>query len=179
MTLSFPCGIFSPIFTLGSVFGRIFGEVFRHWFSYCDPRVYSVVGAAAMASAVTQTISPAVIALEITQDLSLAVPCLLAVIVSGGVSKSFIHSFYDSVLQLRGIPMLPIRPTVAYKRVIIKPANKHRKHRKAMHISSPKALSQVLNIKNTKKRSMTESRVSGIDYSMDWGRSDVDCKLGH
>lgn len=121
-------GIFSPIFTLGSVFGRIFGEVFREFVSpICDPRVYSVVGAATMASAVTQTISPAVIALEITQDLSLAVPCLFAVIIAGGVSKSILHSFYDSVLQLRGIPMLPIRPTVAYKRIFIKSPLKRRR----------------------------------------------------
>ena len=120
VTLSFPCGLFSPVFTLGSVLGRIFGELFRHWFVYPDPRIYSVVGAAAMAAGVTQTISPAVIALEITGDLSLAVPCLIAVIVSGGLSGTLIHSFYDSVLQLRGIPMLPTRPTVAYKRIFRK-----------------------------------------------------------
>eukprot|EP01083_Nonionella_stella_P094739 265897_1 len=127
VTLSVPCGIFSPVFTLGSVLGRIYGEILRKYRPiYCDPRVYSVVGAASMAAGVTQTISPAVIALEITQDLSLAVPCLLAVIVSAGISSSLCHSFYDSVLQLRGIPMLPIRPTVAYKRMMVKPQEMYR-----------------------------------------------------
>eukprot|EP00485_Elphidium_margaritaceum_P021241 CAMPEP_0202718356 /NCGR_PEP_ID=MMETSP1385-20130828/121161_1 /ASSEMBLY_ACC=CAM_ASM_000861 /TAXON_ID=933848 /ORGANISM="Elphidium margaritaceum" /LENGTH=51 /DNA_ID=CAMNT_0049381043 /DNA_START=1 /DNA_END=152 /DNA_ORIENTATION=+ len=51
-----------------------------------------------MAASVTHTISPAVIALEITQDLSLAVPCLLAVVISAGLSGSLTHSFYESVL---------------------------------------------------------------------------------
>ena len=142
VTLSYPCGLFSPVFTLGSVFGRIYGELFRDMFSYCDPRVYSVVGAAAMAAGVTQTISPAVIALEVTQDLSLAVPCLLAVILSGGISGTLTHSFYDSVLQLRGIPMLPIRPTVAYKRILIKPRKKYtsRSRAQSQRTMSPRSL---------------------------------------
>lgn len=161
VTLSFPCGIFSPIFTLGSVFGRIFGEIFRKWFIYCDPRVYSVVGAAAMAAGVTHTISPAVIALEITQDLSLAVPCLLAVIVSGGVSRSLCHSFYDSVLQLRGIPMLPIRPTVAYKRIFIKPKPKKKRQSRSRQ--------NILSISDSHK-------YDGIDFNMDLGRMSIDSK---
>ena len=157
VTLSFPCGIFAPIFTLGSVAGRIFGELLRSWHSFCDPRVYSVVGAAAMAAGVTQTISPAVIALEITGDLKLAVPCLLAVIVSGGVSGSLIHSFYDSVLQLRGIPMLPIRPTVAYKRVFIKPP-------------------RIQKSKNSSKSPTHSQSKNAFDFDMDSMRIGIDSK---
>lgn len=126
ITLAIPCGIFAPVFTLGSVFGRLSGELFSlDLFPVLgadqpDPRTYSVIGAAALASAVTQTISPAVIALEITGDLTLVVPILFAVIISGGISSSLTHSFYDSILQLRGIPMLPIRPTIPYKKVKVR-----------------------------------------------------------
>ena len=196
VTLSYPCGIFSPIFTLGSVFGRIFGELFRNWLAYCDPRVYSVVGAAAMAAGVTQTISPAVIALEITQDLSLAVPCLLAVIVSGGVSTSLIHSFYDSVLQLRGIPMLPIRPTVAYKRIFIKPKHKH-KHKKKLKANTLSSPLSLLSTKMSKSKDNNHDLPNlqlpdanaplnrnisdtfsedGIDLNLDQGRIGIDSK---
>ena len=173
VTLSYPCGIFSPIFTLGSVFGRIFGEILRNWFSYCDPRVYSVVGAAAMAAGVTQTISPAVIALEITQDLSLAVPCILAVIMSGGVSGSLIHSFYDSVLQLRGIPMLPIRPTVPYKRIFIRPKRK----KKAMTIASPLSNLSILHRGKSKENHNAHNNDDDdIDFNLDQGRIGIDSK---
>ena len=120
-TLGYPCGVFAPVFTIGAVFGRLSGELFREFVeTSLDPRVYAVVGAAGVAAGVTQTISPAVIALEITQELNLAVPLLLCVIISCGMSSSISVSFYDSILRLRGIPMLPIRPSEPYKRVTVR-----------------------------------------------------------
>ena len=121
VTLNYPCGVFAPVFTIGAVFGRLSGELSRDLISdNVDPRVYAVVGAAGVAAGVTQTISPAVIALEITQELDLSVPLLLCVILACGTSASVSVSFYDSILRLRGIPMLPIRPSEPYKLVTIR-----------------------------------------------------------
>ena len=114
--LALPCGVFAPVFTLGAVIGRWTGELLsqtiKNDYLLCDPRVYAVVGAAAMTGGVTQTISPAVIALEITGELNLSVPVLLAVICACGFSSMMGKSFYDSILLLRGIPLLPPVPTL-------------------------------------------------------------------
>ncbi len=66
-SLPIPAGIFMPVFQLGAIFGRLFGECMRHTFpEYVDaPGSYAVVGAAAMASSVTQTISTSVIVFEL------------------------------------------------------------------------------------------------------------------
>merc|ERR1719334_957556 len=54
--LSIPCGVFAPIFIVGAAYGRIMGEFFKdvasdHSFITVEsPAVYSVIGAAALAS---------------------------------------------------------------------------------------------------------------------------------
>ena len=62
--------------------------------------VYAVVGAASLVAGVTRTISPAVIALELTKQIDLVVPCLIAVIIACGVSFHLSESFYDSILRV-------------------------------------------------------------------------------
>jgi len=115
--LSIPCGVFAPIFIVGAAYGRIMGEFFKdvasdHSFITVEsPAVYSVIGAAALASGVTKTISPAVIAMELTQDAELAMPILLAVTIACGVCSQLLYSFYDSILYLKNIPLLPFSPS--------------------------------------------------------------------
>ncbi|ETO12494.1 chloride channel protein 2, partial [Reticulomyxa filosa] len=119
-TLQFPAGVVGPSYILGAFGGRFFGEVFRSFLEESglgtvDARVYAVVGAAASLGSITKTISPAVIVMEITNELTLSVPLLLAVIVGCGVVSAFGEGFFDSGLKLRGIPMLPIVPSQQYK----------------------------------------------------------------
>jgi len=117
ITLNIPCGVFAPTFTIGAALGRLMGEFFQDttspdaFFDVNNPAVYAVVGAAAFTSGVTKTISPAVIAMELTHDAQLAMPILLAVTVACGVCSQLYYSFYDSTLQLKNIPLLPFSPS--------------------------------------------------------------------
>ncbi|ETO31811.1 CLC-type chloride cHannel family member (clh-4) [Reticulomyxa filosa] len=119
-TFQFPAGVVGPSYILGAFGGRFYGEIVRsclekNGLGTADTRVYAVVGAAASLASVTKTISPAVIIMEITSELTLSVPLLLAVIVGCGVVSAFGEGFFDSGLKLRGIPMLPIVPSQQYK----------------------------------------------------------------
>jgi len=115
--LSVPCGVFAPIFIVGAAYGRLMGEFFRDvtlntsYLTVESPAVYSVIGAAALASGLTKTISPAVIAMELTNDVQLAMPILLSVTIACGVNSQLLYSFYDSILYLKHIPLLPFAPS--------------------------------------------------------------------
>ena len=61
----------------------------------------------------TRTISAAIIALELTGQIQLLFPCLLAVTIACGVSAQLTSSIYDAILSLKGIPLLPVAPWYA------------------------------------------------------------------
>eukprot|EP01083_Nonionella_stella_P077906 212957_1 len=115
VTLNFPCGIFAPVFAMGAVFGRIFGETVNIF--YAREKIslvaasYAVIGASSLTAGVTRTVSAAVIALEITQQSELLFPCVLGAVCACGVSAHFGHSIYDSILRLKGLPLLPATPS--------------------------------------------------------------------
>jgi len=114
VTLCVPCGVFAPMFMTGAGFGRLIGEIVTAELGadfVPTAAVYAVVAAASMVAGVTRTISPAVIALELTKQINIAVPCLIAVICACGVSFHLSESFYDSILRLKQIPMLPSAPS--------------------------------------------------------------------
>jgi len=119
VTLCVPCGIFAPMFMTGAGFGRLVGEIVTAELGadfVPTAAVYAVVAAAAMVAGVTRTISPAVIALELTKQINIAVPCLIAVICACGVSFHLSESFYDSILRLKQIPILPSYPSNPMKK---------------------------------------------------------------
>ena len=91
ITLPIPNGVFFPIFLLGATTGRLYAEVLHSYFHYdgntLPAAVVSVVGAASLAAGTTQTLSTALIVLEMTREMSFLVPVLLAVIVSCCVSE--------------------------------------------------------------------------------------------
>jgi chloride channel 2 len=61
-----PCGVFTPVFTCGAIFGRFFGHMIDIFFGTEHVGVFAVVGAAALTSSVTHTISVAIIVFELT-----------------------------------------------------------------------------------------------------------------
>lgn len=61
-----PCGVFTPIFTCGATIGRFFGHMVDVIFGTEHVGVFAVVGAAALTSSVTHTISVAIIVFELT-----------------------------------------------------------------------------------------------------------------
>ncbi|KAJ1355101.1 hypothetical protein KIN20_012373 [Parelaphostrongylus tenuis] len=116
-TLPIPSGIFMPVFVIGAAFGRTMGELMRMWYptglvqnvpsSGIHPGIYAVVGAAAFCGAVTHTVSVAVIVFELTGQLVLLIPVMIAVLVANAVCSHLQPSIYDSIIKIKRLPYLP------------------------------------------------------------------------
>uniref|UniRef100_A0A8C9A5V8 Chloride channel protein 2 n=1 Tax=Prolemur simus TaxID=1328070 RepID=A0A8C9A5V8_PROSS len=79
-TIPVPCGAFMPVF---------------------------VIGAAALAGAVTHTVSTAVIVFELTGQIAHILPVMIAVILANAVAQSLQPSLYDSIIRIKKLPYLP------------------------------------------------------------------------
>ncbi|XP_068218996.1 chloride channel protein 2-like isoform X3 [Palaemon carinicauda] len=116
-TLPVPSGIFIPVFKIGAALGRIMGEAmactFPNGLRYGGhnhiiiPGGYSIVGAAALAGAVTHTISTSVIVFELTGQITHILPVMIAVLIANGIAQLLQPSVYDSIIQIKKLPYLP------------------------------------------------------------------------
>ncbi|OQS00314.1 Chloride Channel (ClC) Family [Thraustotheca clavata] len=105
--LPLSCGIFTPLFTLGAVVGRLFGELIHTVVSVSvSPATYAVVGAACLASAATHSISTAVIVFELTGQLSYMLPVMLSVLVAYSVGAMYTPSIYDVLAKFAGLDLV-------------------------------------------------------------------------
>ena len=113
LTLSCPVpgGIFTPTFALGAVLGQLYISQmlsilqFFGYEDYVEYRgIYSVLGAAAMTSSVTRTVSVAMIVLELNGHLSHAVPLMVCVLSSYATSQILKpESFFEMLTSLSGL----------------------------------------------------------------------------
>jgi chloride channel 2 len=110
IALPIPVGLFVPVLMLGSGLGRIIGELTKIWLEPYGvdvvPGAYAVVGAAAFASGVTRTLSTSVIIFEVTGQINLLIPALIATVVATAFGNFFNPSVYDTILHMRGLPLL-------------------------------------------------------------------------
>ena len=106
--LPIPCGVLTPIFTCGAAFGRLFGEMLGVMSGSIQPGIYALVGAAALSSGVTHTLSIIIIVFEVTGELKHMVPVLTAVVFAYTIAGSFSPSIYDLILETRGLPDLQL-----------------------------------------------------------------------
>lgn len=108
-SVAIPIGSYAPTLALGAAMGRFFGEIVATlWPSASvSPAVYAVIGCCAFAGSITQTLSTAVILLEITGDINFICPALVSVIISVGISRKISVNIYDSMLIIRRLPFLP------------------------------------------------------------------------
>ncbi|XP_042226356.1 chloride channel protein 2-like isoform X1 [Homarus americanus] len=116
-TLPVPSGIFIPVFKIGAALGRIVGETMASTFPnglrygghnhIIIPGGYSIVGAAALAGAVTHTISTSVIVFELTGQITHILPVMIAVLIANGIAQLLQPSVYDSIIQIKKLPYLP------------------------------------------------------------------------
>uniref|UniRef100_A0A674PBQ7 Chloride channel K n=1 Tax=Takifugu rubripes TaxID=31033 RepID=A0A674PBQ7_TAKRU len=113
-TLPLPAGYFMPAFIYGAALGRLLGEGVAYvtpgqkWDMRLNPGGYALVGAAAFSGAVTHTLSPALLAVELTGQFSHAVPVLLATLLANGVARARQRpSFYDAISISKALPHLP------------------------------------------------------------------------
>lgn len=117
VALPIPAGVFFPVFLIGAAFGRLVGEAMATWFpdgvnsgdavTPIVPGGYAVVGAAAMAAAVTHTISTSVIVFELTGQITHILPVMIAVLIANAIAQWLQPSFYDSIIQIKRLPYLP------------------------------------------------------------------------
>lgn len=113
LTLSCPIpgGIFTPTFALGAVLGQLYISTVIKILGFFEMSdiiqyrgVYSILGAAAMTSSVTRTVSVAMIVLELNGHLSHAVPLMVCVLSSYGMSEYLIPtSFFEMLSDLGGL----------------------------------------------------------------------------
>eukprot|EP01125_Pyxidicula_operculata_P008054 TRINITY_DN2725_c0_g1_i1.p1 TRINITY_DN2725_c0_g1~~TRINITY_DN2725_c0_g1_i1.p1 ORF type:complete len:783 (-),score=115.10 TRINITY_DN2725_c0_g1_i1:135-2483(-) len=120
--LSLPCpsGALFPTLCLGAALGRLMGETVHYLFStytneIVSPAIYAMVGAAALASSLTQAISTAVLVVEITGEAHTFLLIFMGTLIAFHISKSIHYSFYDSILKMRGLPFLPDLEPRRYK----------------------------------------------------------------
>ncbi|KAI3357123.1 hypothetical protein L3Q82_015591 [Scortum barcoo] len=118
-TLPLPAGYFMPVFTYGAALGRLVGEGVAYLFSTretsdqqwasINPGGYALAGsAAAFSGAVTHTLSPALLAIEVTGQFSHVVPILIATLLANGLARSRHRpSFYDALSISKRLPHLP------------------------------------------------------------------------
>ncbi|KAM6977009.1 chloride channel K [Aplochiton taeniatus] len=114
-TLPIPAGYFMPIFIFGAAIGRLVGEGLAYVASHStlalnhiNPGGYALAGAAALSGAATHTLSPALLALELTGQSAHAGPILLATLVANALARSGHRpSFYDAIAISKRLPHLP------------------------------------------------------------------------
>ncbi|KAG4075781.1 hypothetical protein HA402_003607 [Bradysia odoriphaga] len=117
-TIAVPSGSFIPVVKLGACLGRLIGESIHLWFPagvYFSERLSPVipgkisllVGAASFAGGTTHTLSVAVMALEMTGQISLLAPIMISLLVSNAIAVHLCPSIYDTIIALKKLPYLP------------------------------------------------------------------------
>jgi hypothetical protein len=115
-TVAIPCGIFTPVFALGAVLGRLFGEIIAFVAPSSVkivPAGYAIVGAASFTAGVTGTFSIAVIVFELTQELTYMVPVLLAVLLGRAIAGFLSLDMYETIARDKSLPQWPDLTTQA------------------------------------------------------------------
>ena len=104
-TLRVSAGIFLPMFTIGAIGGRLFGQILADAARSVDIYVpgYAMVGAAAFLSGTTHTISAAVIVVEMTGEIDMLLPCLIASVIACGITKTRSLSMFDQGMVNKGL----------------------------------------------------------------------------
>jgi hypothetical protein len=107
MTSNIPCDIFTTVFSIGAIYGRLYGYYMSTVFGTSDITVYAMIGASCVFSGTTQTISSAIMIFEITGQSSYLPALLLATIIANLTSQSLSMSVYDMLLDIKNLPHLP------------------------------------------------------------------------
>lgn len=102
-----PAGVLYPTLVAGAVFGTLFEYSLRILFISGHSGIYAAVGAAALVSGTTHTISATVIIFELTGEIHYFLPMIVAVLMAYTISKSLTLSIYDSMVEIQGLPYLP------------------------------------------------------------------------
>lgn len=124
-------GLFVPMLVIGACTGRLVGLSAIHallasgytlpdsadaftpdspW-TWLDPGAFAFVGAAAFMGGVTRlTVSLSVIMMELSNDIRLLPPILLAILIAKNMADMCTHSLYHGLMEVKCIPFLPDQP---------------------------------------------------------------------
>ncbi|XP_048253453.1 chloride channel protein C-like [Haliotis rufescens] len=120
---SVSCGMLVPMLLIGSLYGRIVGmilvsmfgvhtETSGYW-SWMDPGAFALIGAASFFGGVSRlTLAVTVIMMELTNDVQVLLPVMVAVMVSKWVGDYFTHPIFHAQLELKCIPFLDTEPKI-------------------------------------------------------------------
>jgi chloride channel 7 len=122
-------GMFVPMLLIGAVLGRLAGlamvDIFKvdtgvmSWlpandaqWKWIDPGVFAVLGAAAFMGGVTRlTIALAAIMMEVSGDVQMLLPVLIAILAAKAFADTLVpYSYYHSVMESGRMPFLPPQP---------------------------------------------------------------------
>lgn len=101
--IAVPAGILMPALLLGGIFGRIIGRLLQQGVPSTDVSKYALVGAVGFASGITQSVSVAVIGVELTGNINLILPLLLVSVLGARVANLFGLSIYDRGMLNKGL----------------------------------------------------------------------------
>ena len=107
VSVQVPAGVIFPLLTCGAVYGRMIGYIVEQSIGTNYGGIYAAVGAAALVSSTTHSVSVAIIVFEITGEIHYLIPMIIGVFMAYGVSSSMTVSFYDSMLEIKKVPYLP------------------------------------------------------------------------
>ncbi|KDD74684.1 voltage gated chloride channel protein [Helicosporidium sp. ATCC 50920] len=128
-------GVFVPMLLIGACVGRLVGlatvdlaaargagtegappGVFlppSPW-AWIDPGAFALIGAGAFMGGVTRmTLALAVIVMELSNDVRMLLPCMVAVMLAKWVADMGSHPLYHTQLEIKCIPFLPREPAAA------------------------------------------------------------------
>lgn len=128
-------GVFVPMLLIGACVGRIIGLVMvdmaaargagsdgappgvflpPHPLSFIDPGAFALIGAGAFMGGVTRmTIALAVILMEVSNDVRILLPLMVAIMVAKCVADLGSHPLYHGLLEAKCIPFLPKDPVAS------------------------------------------------------------------
>jgi len=121
-------GLFVPMLVIGACAGRLVGLAATHalmaqghelpnnaeaftpespW-TWLDPGAFAFVGAAAFMGGVTRlTVSLSVIMMELSNDIRLLPPILVAILIAKTMADMCTHSLYHGLMEVKCMPFLP------------------------------------------------------------------------
>jgi Voltage gated chloride channel len=119
VTTPTPNGVFAPGVVIGGIIGRAFAEIGNSYFGLkLNRRVFATSGAAAFSGVITRTTSPILVLLEMTGEMDYLFGLIVTTLVANAVGSIYIVSFFDTVLNIRKLPYLPVLFSSAwYKRI--------------------------------------------------------------
>ena len=106
---SVPAGLFLPGILIGGSLGRMVGLFIESYIieEGIRPSTYAIIGSASILAGYTRlSFSLAVIMLETTENVSLFLPIIFALVVSFGIGRIFNRSLYVGSVRFKNLPFL-------------------------------------------------------------------------